>query len=107
MTDVTEKLWQERVVQIAATCGFDAHHVKAGKYGGTYKTDGLAGMPDLILIGRRGQGIIFAELKTNTGKLSPVQEARIAQLLTNGCEVHIWRPLDEQKVVDRLSRRVK
>jgi hypothetical protein len=104
--DVTERLWQEKVIQIASTAGWDAHHVRAGKYGNIYKTDGLAGMPDLILIGRKGQGIIFAELKTAKGKLMPVQEARIAQLLTNGCEVHIWRPADEQKVIDRLSRRL-
>jgi len=63
-------------------------------------------MPDLILIGQRGQGILFAELKTAKGKLSPIQEARISQLLTNGCEVHIWRPADEDKVVKRLSSRL-
>ena len=106
MNDVSEKLWQEKVVQIAATCGWDSHHVKAGKYGSTYKTDGLVGMPDLILIGQRGQGIIFAELKAQSGRLSLQQEARISQLLFNGCEVHVWRPNDESKVVDRLSRRV-
>lgn len=102
----TERLWQEKVVQIASTCQWDAHHVRAGKYGSIYKTDGLAGMPDLILIGRKGQGIIFAELKTAKGKLMPIQEARIAQLMANGCEVHLWRPADEDKVVKRLSRRI-
>ena len=102
----SERLWQERVIQIAATCQWDAHHIKPGRYGNTYKTDGLAGMPDLILIGRKGQGIIFAELKTAKGKLSPMQEARLSQLMSNGCEVHLWRPSDEQRVVDRLSRRI-
>lgn len=102
----SERLWQEKVIQIASTCGWDAHHIRPGKYGNTYKTDGLAGMPDLILIGRKGQGVIFAELKTAKGKLSPVQEARIAQLLANGCEVHIWRPADEDRVLKRLSTRL-
>ena len=104
--EASERLWQDKVTQIADTCGWDAHHIRPGKYGNTYKTDGLKGMPDLILIGRRGQGIVFAELKTAKGKLSPIQEARIAQLLTNGCEVHVWRPSDEDKVVKRLSSRL-
>lgn len=104
--DVSERLWQERLIQIATTCGWDAHHIRPGKYGNTYKTDGLKGMPDLMLIGRRGQGIVFAELKTAKGKLSPVQEARIAQLMANGCEVHLWRPADEEKVIKRLSTRL-
>ena len=102
----SEALFQKQVIQIAATCGWDAHHVRPGKYGDAYKTDGLKGMPDLILIGQKGQGIIFAELKAANGKLSFHQEARITQLLRNGCEVHVWRPKDVEKIVDRLSKRV-
>jgi hypothetical protein len=104
---VPEKLWQEQVIQLANTCGWDAHHIRPAKYGATWKTDGLPGMPDLILIGQRGQGIIWAELKTNTGKLTAIQEARISQLLTNGEEVHIWRPKDLPKIAERLSKRLK
>lgn len=104
--DVSERLWQEKVIQIASTCGWDAHHIRPGKYGNTYKTDGLAGMPDLLLIGRRGQGILFAELKTAKGKLSSAQELRLTQLMQNGVECHLWRPADEDKVVKRLSQRL-
>lgn len=104
---VPEKLWQEQVIQLANTCGWDAHHIRPAKYGATWKTDGLPGMPDLILIGQRGQGIMWAELKTNTGKLSPIQESRITQLLKNGEEVHIWRPKDLPKIAERLSNRLK
>lgn len=103
--DVQEALFQQQVMQIANTCGWDAHHIRPGKYGHTWKTDGLAGMPDLILIGQRGQGIIFAELKTRTGKLSSIQEARIVQLMENGCEVHVWRPKDIDNIVKRLNTR--
>ena len=103
--DASEALFMDAVIQVAATCGWDAHHVRPGKYGATYKTDGLKGMPDLILIGQRGQGIIWAELKTRTGKTSPVQEARIVQLMENGCEVHVWRPKDIDHIVKRLNTR--
>ena len=105
--DASEKLFQDQVVQLALTAGWDCHHIRPGKYGNTYKTDGLAGLPDLILIGQRGQGIIFAELKSRTGKLSPIQEARIRQLLENGCEVHVWRPVDIERIAARLSTRLK
>jgi len=103
--DTSEKVFQDQVIQIANTCGWDAHHIKPAKYGATWKTDGLAGMPDLILIGQRGQGIIWAELKTRTGKLSETQERRIGQLLENGQEVHLWRPNDVDKIAERLRRR--
>jgi len=105
--DASEAIFQEQVIQVAATCGWDCHHIRPGKYGNHYKTDGLKGMPDLILIGQRGQGIIFAELKTRTGKLSPAQEARIVQLLNNGVEVYVWRPADIDRIASRLSTRVK
>ena len=104
--DASERVFQDQVIQLAATAGWDAHHIRPGKYGNTFKTDGLKGMPDLILIGQRGQGVIFAELKSRTGKLSQAQEVRIAQLLANGAEVHIWRPADLDRIVERLTKRV-
>jgi hypothetical protein len=104
---VSERMFQDQVMQLAATCGWDCHHIRPAKYGTTWKTDGLAGMPDLILIGKRGQGIIWAELKTRTGKLSPIQEARIKQLLENGQEVHVWRPADLERIATRLSTRLR
>ena len=105
--DASERVFQDQVIQLAATAGWDAHHVRPGKYGNTFKTDGLKGMPDLILIGQRGQGVIFAEIKSRTGKLSEAQERRIKQLLENGQEVHVWRPADMDRIVARLSTRLK
>lgn len=104
--DASEALFMDAVIQVALTCGWDAHHVRPGKYGATYKTDGLKGMPDLVLIGQRGQGIIWAELKTRTGKLAPHQEARLVQLMSNGAECHVWRPSDMDAIVARLGKRV-
>lgn len=103
--DASEAQFQQQIMQLAATCGWDCHHIRPGKYGSVYKTDGLPGMPDLLLIGQRGQGVFFAELKTRTGKVSAQQEHRITQLLSNGCEVHIWRPQDLDRIVSRLKNR--
>jgi len=38
--------------------------------------------------------VIFAELKTDKGKLSEAQAAWIAELGAAGAEVYVWRPQD-------------
>jgi len=101
--DASEALFMDAVIRAANMCEWDAHHIRPGRYGNYYKTDGLPGMPDLILIGRRGQGIIWAELKTVKGKLSDEQRSRLLQLNNNGQEVYVWRPADMQTIVDRLG----
>lgn len=104
MADYSEGAFQKDVIHVAALNGWDAHHIRPGLYGGGhYRTDGLKGMPDLILIGRHGQGILWAELKTEKGKVSEIQHERMAQLLNNGQEVYVWRPSQMQLIVDRLA----
>ena len=102
-TDASEAMFMDAVIRTANMNEWDAHHIRPGRYGNYYKTDGLPGMPDLILIGRRGQGIIWAELKTMKGKLSDEQRSRLLQLNNNGQEVYVWRPADMQTIVDRLG----
>lgn len=46
--------------------------------------------PDLTLI--RGRRVVFAELKTERGKLGPRQREMIADLEAIGAEVYVWRP---------------
>jgi hypothetical protein len=46
--------------------------------------------PDLTLI--KGRRVIFAELKTERGKLGLKQAQRLAELETIGAEVYVWRP---------------
>lgn len=49
-----------------------------------------AGLTDLIIIG--AGGVIFAEIKTGTGKLNPAQR-RITYLLRQSHQrVYVWRP---------------
>lgn len=51
-----------------------------------------AGFPDLCMT--KPPRVIFAELKTDTGKVSPHQEAWLADLRACGAEVYLWRPAD-------------
>jgi len=58
------------------------------------------GFPDLVL--RRPPRLIFAELKTEKGKLTPSQEEWQADLKACGQEVYIWRPSDFEKIAEIL-----
>ena len=50
------------------------------------------GVPDDILIGPRG--VLWRELKTMTGKVSPAQRAMGEALLAAGQDFDTWRPVD-------------
>lgn len=49
------------------------------------------GWPDLAIVGRR---LLLRELKTQTGRLRPEQEAWIADLRMAGIDTAVWRPSD-------------
>lgn len=62
-----------------------------------------AGWPDLVLVRDR---VIFAELKTDTGKVRPEQAEVGAVLAGAGVEWYLWRPKDLlTSIVPALSRR--
>ena len=53
-----------------------------------FTSPGRQGVPDRVVILPGGR-IIFVELKTETGKLSPIQKTTIARLRAQGCEVRV------------------
>lgn len=85
-----ESAWQAQVVQLAVLRGWRCFHDHDSRRN-------TAGLPDLILC-RRGR-LIFAELKTNTGRTSAEQDAWLGALaLVAGVEVFLWRPADLEDV---------
>ena len=62
---------------------------------------GEAGFPDVVLV-HRNRGIIFAELKTQHGRLTPQQELWRADLEAAGAEYYLWRPSDWHSIEKRL-----
>jgi VRR-NUC domain len=60
-----------------------------------------AGFPDLIAV--RGTRMVYIELKTMTGKVSPDQERWHTALRRAGAEVYVWRPCDVNEARDILS----
>ncbi|MFZ8417681.1 VRR-NUC domain-containing protein, partial [Staphylococcus aureus] len=53
-----------------------------------------AGFPDLVLVhGDRGR-ILYRELKSTKGRVSPAQTEWINDLISAGQDAGVWRPQD-------------
>ena len=50
------------------------------------------GFPDLCIVG--SHGVIFRELKTDRGRLTPDQRDWLDRLAEAGADVAVWRPAD-------------
>ena len=107
--DASERLWQDKVVQLARICGWHVDHTPTMRDGsGHWATGGLKGKPDLWLL-RDGEPaeVIYAELKTEKGRLSPEQKQVLSLLHRAGLEVHVWRPSDFDLIRERLQPKRK
>jgi hypothetical protein len=105
MGDASEKLFQQQVVDMARMQQWLVFHPnKSSPRAGVWKTDGN-GFPDLVLTSTAtpSRGIIFVELKTNTGRLSEHQILYGRSLINAGAEYHVWRPKDLQQIAKRLG----
>jgi hypothetical protein len=94
LAHVTERAWRQQVLSWATARGWLAYFTWSSMHS-------VPGFPDLVLV--REPRCIFAELKTERGKLTDAQAYWIERL--RGCpqlEVYLWRPSDEEEVLARL-----
>jgi VRR-NUC domain len=103
---LTEADWSRRVLDCARLFKWRTAHFRPAQTAKGWRTpvqgDGR-GWPDLVLL--RPPRLILAELKSDTGRVSPEQSDWIAQLAeVPGIEVAIWRPSDWQSVYETLAR---
>ena len=66
-----EAEYQEQIIQLAEACGWLVWHDQDSRRN-------RAGLPDLLMV--RGPVLLFIEVKTEKGKVSPEQEAFIGRL---------------------------
>ena len=93
---MTEKAFQSKVISIAKKLGWSVYH--------TYDSRrSEPGYPDLTLVRDR---VIFAELKTETGKLSQTQSVWIDLLKKADAEVYVWRPSHMNQIIKTLQTRL-
>lgn len=97
----SEKDLERAVVELAILNSWLVYHTRDSR-------GSVAGFPDLVLV-REGE-LIFAELKTEKGKLSSAQQQWLAMLATVSDEsdpqvrVCLWKPQD-WKTIEQVLRR--
>jgi len=103
---MNEAEFQDTVVDLAHAHKWLVAHFRTAKVGDRYATavgyDG-AGFPDLVLA-HPTKGVIFAELKSRTGKMAPRQKVWTDTLWRAGADVFIWRPDDLDDIAQVLAR---
>jgi len=103
---LSERAWQDQVLKLAQLTGWLVHHCRpAMTAGGRYATpiQGDAGFPDLVLC--RDERVLFVELKTDTGQVTPDQLRWTAALAGAAADIRIWRPRDFDSVRAELTYR--
>ena len=103
-SNIDEKAFMAAVLDLSAWFGWRRFHPRTVQLiKGAHLTPyiGEAGFPDLVLV-HRNRGIIFAELKTHRGRLTPQQELWRADLEAAGAEYYLWRPADWHFIEKRL-----
>ena len=95
----SEKQFQAQVVELARYSGFLIYHTFDSRRS-------ASGFPDLVLV--RPPTVLFAELKTETGRIRPEQQKWLDAL--EGCEsieVRLWRPSEWEEIERMLKGKPK
>ena len=100
----TEEEFLRAVLALAKDRGWLSYHARpAMSRGGKFLTavqGSGKGFPDLVLV---RDSVVWAELKTATGRLRPEQAGWIAQLKLARQAVFLWRPAD-WATIERVLR---
>lgn len=106
---LSEEGWQGVVVDLAHSTGWLANHTRrtVGRGGKWTTSTSVVGWPDLTLAHPAAGLIVFAELKTDRGAISPFQRTVLRQL-DRCAPTFIWRPADfDDHVRPILTRTVR
>jgi len=91
---MSEAEFTRQVLALAKLLGWRTFHARAARTTKGWRTpvqgDGK-GFADIVCVRER---VLWIELKTDTGKLTPEQDAWIKSLRGADQEVHVWRPRD-------------
>jgi VRR-NUC domain len=84
---ITEDDLLRSVRKIAGYTGYLVYHTRWSK-------GSEPGFPDVVLASATRKRLIFAELKTETGKPTAAQQLWLDTLTATGNEAYLWRPAD-------------
>jgi hypothetical protein len=98
---MSEKAFTTTVINLATMLGWRHYHTHDSR-----RSD--PGWPDLVLARKIPAAkliladLVFAELKTETGKVTPAQADWLEMLRLAGQRVYIWRPSDLERIAEIL-----
>lgn len=92
---MTEKELQDNVMQAIDTFGLVGFHVFDSRRSNP-------GFPDVVAVGRNG--VLYRELKTATGRVTPMQRYWLDNLRVAGQDADVWRPCDWPHRITRELR---
>ena len=96
LRSVTERDWTAQVVALAQSMGWERYHTWSSIHS-------PRGWPDEALC--RPPRLVLAELKTETGRVTPAQRRWLALLgACPGVECYLWRPRDLEEVARILAQ---
>ena len=98
-----ERDFQWAVIEPAQLCGWKVAHFRAARTKDGWRTPVAAdgpGWPDRVLVRER---IIFAECKSQKGRLRLDQKEWQTRLKTAGAEVYVWRPANWDTIESLLT----
>jgi len=94
---ISEKEFQAQVLDLAKLSGWFCYHTHDSRRS-------APGFPDLVLA--RPPRLVFAELKSEEGRLRPEQGGWLAALgRCEAVEARLWRPSDWPEIEEVLKRR--
>lgn len=92
---IREAAFQATIIQLAQYHGWRTYHTHDSRHS-------AGGFPDLVLV--RSPRLIFAELKTEKGKVSEEQMKWLNELEGTSTEVYLWRPSNWDEIQEVLCR---
>lgn len=96
---VSERDFQAQILHLARLAGWRSYHTFDSRRS-------TKGFPDLCLV--RPPMIVFAELKSETGKLRPEQREWLDALSrVPGVAAKLWRPSDFEEIQTMLCERTR
>lgn len=94
-----------QVTDLATLLGWNWAHFRPAKTAHGWRTpvSGTlgAGWPDLVLVRERDGRLVFAELKTDKGRVDDRQEW-VLGLIRSAAPTYLWRPKDWDQIVEVL-----
>jgi hypothetical protein len=98
---MTERELQAQVVDLAHMLGYLVYHTHDSRRS-------EPGFPDLVMVHERSGALIFAELKSSTGRVTAAQDRWLRALAFRG-RAFVWRPehLRDQSIVHALQRHAR